>query len=135
MQGATDGGKHIEGMRTGRMKSGYCELKATGCQGFCKVLEKCHEKYRPERFYYGCHHCHHLTHFRPWLLTERQKEFLLQVRLGPRQWLAYSKKPMMREKLIGDYVAPGRRKAQLVVRQGVRRRVRMGIRARGRGSQ
>ena len=124
MIGSTDNGKHIEGMRTEHMKSGPCQLRATGCQGNVKVLEKCHEKYKPERFYYGCHHCHHLTHFRPWQLTDRQKEFLLQVRHGPKMWLALSRKPRVKAMMIKSYVAPGRRKAQLEVRRRLRERGR-----------
>ena len=71
MRGATDGGKHIEGMRTSNMKSGYCQLKATGCEGYVQHLERHHEKYLPERTILVCHHCHHLLHFRPYHLTER----------------------------------------------------------------
>ncbi len=124
MQGATDGGKHIEAMRTEHMKRGFCQIKATGCTGFCEVLERCHEKYKPERFLYACHHCHHLTHFRPWLLTDKQKEMLLQVRHGPKMWLALSKKPRVKALLLKNYIAPGRRKAQLEVRRRVRERAR-----------
>lgn len=127
MQGFTDGGKHIEAMRTGRMKRGYCQLKATGCTGFCEVLERHHEKYSLERTIYLCHHCHHLAHFRPWQLTDGQKEQLLQVRHGAQRWLALSKKPRVKALLLKNYVAPGRRKAQL----GVRKRVRDLARERG----
>lgn len=120
MIGSTDGGKHIEAMRTEHMKRGHCQLKATGCQGFVELLEKHHESYNPERFLYACHHCHHCAHFRPWQLTDQQKELLLQVRHGPRQWLALSKKPRVKALLLRNYVAPGRRKAQLEVRRRVR---------------
>ncbi len=122
MQGATDGGKHIEAMRTEHMKSGFCRLKATGCQGFCKVLEKHHESYKPERTIYLCHHCHHLVHFRPYQLTDQQKGKLLCLRHGPSLWLAFSKKPRVAEMMRKNYVAPGRRKAQLEIRRRVRER-------------
>jgi hypothetical protein len=120
MKGTTDGGRHIEGMRTSRMKSGHCQLRATGCQGYCKVLERHHEKYRPESVIYVCHHCHHLLHFRPYHLTGQQKEKLLQVRHGPVLWASYSRRPRVKEKLLRAYIAPGRRKPQLEVRREVR---------------
>ena len=125
MKGATDGGKHIEGMRTEHMKKGFCQLKATGCQGFCEVLEKHHESYKPERFLYCCHHCHHCAHFRPWQLTDVQKEVLLCIRHGPKMWLALSRKPRVKALLLKNYVAPGRRKAQLGVRRKVRERAKI----------
>ena len=120
MKGSTDGGKHIEAMRTGRMKMGRCELRATGCRSGLDRLEKHHEKYRPERCIYVCHHCHHLLHFRPWQLTDAQKKQLLAVRHGAPMMRAFSGKPRVLETMLKQYVAPGRRPAQLVVRRKVR---------------
>jgi len=117
MKGATDGGAHIEGMRTGRMKAGFCQLRADGCQGYSRPLERHHEKYRPERCIYVCHHCHHLLHFRPYFLTAQQKEKLLMVRHTPGQWLKISEKPRVKEQLLRCYIAPGRRPAQLAIRR------------------
>jgi len=124
MKGATDNGKHIEGMRTGRMKRGFCELKATGCEGFTEHLERHHESYRPERFIYTCHHCHNTAHFKPWLLTRQQKIKLLRVRLGDVAWGALQGRPRVVEQMLKRYVAPGRRPTQMKVRAEVRRRAK-----------
>ena len=122
MQGASDGGKHIEGMRTGKMKFGYCELKSNGCLGFCKVLERHHEKYRPERCIYLCHKCHHKVHFRPYQLTDREKNRLLEVRHGSKQWSAFTRKPNLMYRLLKNYIGPGRRPAQNKVRKELKLR-------------
>lgn len=122
MQGASDGGKYIEALRTEHMKPGRCELRATGCEGYSKRLERHHEKYSPERCIYVCHHCHHLLHFRPYQLTEQQKKKLLETRHGSKQWSAFTRKPNLMHKLVRNYVAPGRRPAQLILRRKLRRK-------------
>ena len=120
MIGATDGGAYIEALRTGRMKPGRCEIQADGCEGCVKHLEFHHENYDPARGLWGCHHCHNLAHFRPWLLTREQKIRLLAVRFGPLAWGAMQKSPALVDRLVLAYVAPGRRKAQLEVRAKVK---------------
>lgn len=116
MQGATDGGKHIEALRTEHMSCGPCQL----CRKWQDHLERHHESYNPERVIFLCHHCHHRAHFRPYHLSDKEKEKLLQVRHGPLQWTKFAAKQRLREKLINDYIAPGRRSAQLGVRQKMR---------------
>ena len=112
MIGSTDGGKHIEGMRTGRMKNGNCSL----CGKYSAPLERHHEKYKPERCIYLCHHCHHRAHFRPYHLTDREKDKLLAVRYGASQWIAIRRKKNLYQRVMANYVAPGRRAAQNAVR-------------------
>lgn len=124
LKGSSDGGAHIEGMRQSGMTPGGCELRATGCTGFSRLREFHHESYRPERGIYVCHHCHHLTHFRPWSLTRLQKMKLLMARHGDVGWGAFQKKPKLIEGMLQRYVAPGRRPAQLKVRKEVRRRLK-----------
>lgn len=124
MKGATDGGKHIEGMRQSGMKAGRCELQATGCEHYSMHLEFHHEKYKPERGIYVCHHCHHLAHFRPWSLTIHQKNILIRARHGDVAWGALQRRPRVVEMMRKNYVAPGRRPAQMKVRAEVRRRAK-----------
>jgi len=117
MEGATDGGAYIEALRSDRMKAGHCELQADGCQRFARHLEFHHVSYSPERGLHLCHHCHHLVHFMPWLLTDRQKDVMLAMKHGPVQWLEIIKKPETLAGLRKNFIAPGRRPAQLALRQ------------------
>jgi hypothetical protein len=116
MRGATDGGAHIEAMRTGRMRRGRCQLCGHGTER----LERHHELYRPEHVIDLCHACHHRVHFRPYHLNDREKEKLLRCRHGDEKYRALAAKPRVFEMLKRRYVAPGRRPAQLEVRRRVR---------------
>jgi hypothetical protein len=124
MRGAWDGGAHIEGMRTEHMKSGNCQLHAEGCEGFSRRLEFHHESYAPERGLHVCHHCHHVLHFRPYDLTREQKVKLLSMRHEPARFAMILERQELVEAMIREYVAPGRRPAQLAVRRRVKREVR-----------
>jgi hypothetical protein len=117
MQGATDGGKHIEAMRTGHMRRGRCAL----CRSFVEHLEGHHEKYRPERKIYLCHFCHHRVHFRPYHLSDREKEQLLRCRHGDEKFYAFRGKPRVMALMRKTYIAPGRRPAQLELRKKLKR--------------
>jgi len=116
MKGATDGGAHIEAMRTEHMRRGRCAL----CGKLVEHLERHHEKYRPEHVISLCHHCHHRVHFRPYHLSDEEKEKLLRCRYGDEQYRAFALKPRVFAMLKKRYVAPGRRPAQLEVRRKVR---------------
>jgi len=125
MKGATDGGAHIEAMRTGRMRKGRCSFSpGCKCQGRV-LLEFHHESYNPERGLPLSHHCHHRVHFRPWNLSDREKEMLLRTRYGPSKWPAMARRPALVERLRRAYVAPGRRQAQLEVRREVKERAKI----------
>jgi hypothetical protein len=120
MKGATDGGAHIEAMRTEHMRRGRCAFwKYCGNSGKV-LLEFHHELYRPEHGIYLCHKCHHRVHFRPYNLSDREKEILLHCRIGDEKYKALCRKPRLFEMLKRRYVAPGRRPAQLEVRRKVR---------------
>jgi len=121
MQGATDDGKHIEAMRQGHMRRGRCSL----CNKYVDHLEGHHELYRPEHKIPLCHHCHHRVHFRPYHLSDREKEKLLRCRLGDERYKAYRLKPRLWGMRLKKYVAPGRRPAQMKVRREARRRARL----------
>ena len=116
MHGATDGGAYIEALRTEHMKSGSCEL----CGAFSQPLERHHEKYSPERCIFLCHACHHRAHFRPYHLTDAEKVKLLETRHGSHQWQAFERKPHLAQLLVKEYIAPGRRDAQLAVRRAIK---------------
>ena len=96
---------YLERLRTGNMKSGYCDM----CKTRVSVLERHHESYKPERTIFLCHKCHHKTHFLPWQLTAQAKEKLLQVRHGFGTTVT--------EEMKENYVPPGRRPAQLKLRK------------------
>ena len=116
MKGATDGGRHIEALRTSRMRKGRCKLCGRGTQ----LLERHHESYRPEHVIELCHDCHHRVHFRPYHLNDNEKEKLLRCRHGDEEYRALAAKPRLFTLLKRRYVAPGRRPAQLEVRRKVR---------------
>jgi hypothetical protein len=124
MQGATDGGKHIEAMRTEHMKRGQCPFWRY-CGNSGKVLlEFHHESYHPERGIRVCHRCHHRIHFRPYNLSDAEKEILLRKRHGDEKFWALKRFPRRMALMRKLYVAPGRRPAQVAVRREVRRRYR-----------
>ena len=120
MAGATDGGKHIEAMRTSHMKRGRCAL----CKKWNSTLEGHHEKYRPERKIYLCHNCHHRVHFRPYHLSDRDKDELLKTRHGDPEFYAFKKRPGAMALMRKTYIAPGRRDAQLKLRAEMKVRSR-----------
>jgi len=116
MQGATDDGKHIEALRTEHMRRGRCAL----CKKYVEHLEGHHEKYRPERKIDLCHHCHHRVHFRPYHLTDREKDLLLRCRHGDSRFWIFKSKPRVMGLMRKTYIAPGRRDAQLKLRRKLR---------------
>jgi len=105
--------EYLEKLRTSRMKSGHCAL----CGKHVDVLERHHESYRPEKTIDICHHCHHKLHFLPWELPDNHKEKLLKVRFGNEREIT--------ESMLNSYVAPGRRPAQLEVREKVKERSKL----------
>jgi len=99
---------YLERLRTEYMTSGRCDM----CGNFSKPLERHHESYKPERTMNLCHKCHFKTHFLPWELTDSAKEKLLRARHGHSKTIT--------EEMKRQYLAPGRRPAQLQLRKKLR---------------
>jgi hypothetical protein len=104
MQGATDGGKYVEAMRTRASLPCHCGL----CGAFTERPEFHHEKYRPERGLFLCHACHHKAHFTPWHLSDAQKEKLLFYRHGAAAFSERRGRPDAWRAELKGYHAPGR---------------------------
>lgn len=120
LAGSTDGGAHIMAMQNSNKSTGFCMLCRKACFGSPEKLERHHEKYSPERCIFLCHQCHHRAHFMPWLLPNIHKEKLLRCRHGDAEFSFFEQTPRRLDLMMRQYVAPGRRPAQVEVRKKAR---------------
>jgi len=97
-----------------RGNRGYCQLRATACEGFTENLEFHHESYDPSpkqaklegKGLNLCHKCHNTVHFRPYLLTDGNKLKLIIARLGAEGRVRAAKGEIDINLLAASYTPP-----------------------------